>query len=444
MAEKNDNGIDLNSYYSRNGSKPSSYHKKKGKRYKKRKKALIAAISVVLTITVILASLFFYALSVMNKIGRDEDFGDTDFSQLGIDGTIDKNIINIALFGVDARKIDDFSGRSDSIMILSINKKKNTIKLVSVMRDSLVPIEKSSGTTYGKINSAYASGGPTLAVKTLNTLFGLDIRDYATVNFYGMADIIDAVGGIEVEITKSEITADLGINAMINEQCIYLNLNPRDYFINKTGVQKLNGVQAVAYARIRHAKSAMGSNDDYGRTERQRLVMKLLLEKALATSPLKYPSLINKLTPYIKTSLSNSEIASLAMFLVKKPEMIQSRIPHDEYIINDDYRGAGSSSVYYNYEFAGKVLRAFLYDDISPEDYFKEHGVDKTQWFKAFGNHIGNNDDEPASNDTPNTPQEDNSSSGTSSSGNSSSDSSSDTSSSDSSPDSSTDTEAGN
>lgn len=441
MAEKNDNGIDLNSFYSRNGSKPSSYRKKKGKRYKKRKRAMIAAISVVLTITVVLASLFIYAISVMNKISRDEDFVDTDFSQLGIDGTIDKNIINIALFGVDARKIDDFSGRSDSIMILSINKKKDTIKLVSVMRDSLVPIEKSSGTTYGKINSAYASGGPTLAVKTLNTLFGLDIRDYATVNFYGMADIIDAVGGIEVEITKNEITADLGINAMINEQCIYLNLNPRDYFINKTGVQKLNGVQAVAYARIRHAKSSMGSNDDYGRTDRQRLVMKLLLEKALATSPLKYPSLINKLTPYIKTSLSNSEMTSLAMFLVKKPEMIQSRIPHDEYIINDDYRGAGSSSVYYNYEFAGKVLRAFLYDDISPEDYFKEHGVDKTQWFKASGNYIGNNDDEPASNDTSHTSQGDTSSN----SGSSSSDSSSsDTSSSDSSSDSSADTETEN
>lgn len=405
MANKN-NGVDLNSFYSRSGGSPAPRVSKKKKA--KRNKALTAVISVVLVLAILFSSLFVYALVVMGKINRDSEFNDASLNQLGISQVIDKSVINIALFGVDTRELDSFSGRSDSIMILSVNKKDNTIKLVSIMRDSLVPIEKESGTTYGKINSAYASGGPVLAVKTLNTLFGLDIRDYATVNFYGMADIIDAVGGIEVEITQNEIDAKLGINAMINEQCIYLDLNPRDYFVKETGVQHLNGVQAVAYARIRHAKSAMGSNNDYGRTERQRLVMKLLLEKALSTSPLKYPSLINKLTPYIKTSLSNSEMLSLALFLVGRPEMIQSRVPHDEYIIDDNYKGAGSSAVYYNYEFAGKVLRAFFYDNITPEDYFEEHGVDKTKWFTTSGNYISENDDEPSPDEIPDeTPEDD-------------------------------------
>ena len=388
------NNIDLNSF-------SSKANRKKPKKKYTALKIIAALLALLLVITV------GYAAIVMARINRDRDFGKDD---LGISGTIDKKVINIALFGVDTRKIDDFSGRSDSIMILSINKRDNTIRLVSVMRDSLVPIEKEGGLTYGKINTAYASGGPTLAVKTLNSLYGLDIKDYATVNFYGMADIIDALGGIEVEITKDELTANLGINAMINEQCIYLNLNPNDYFVKKTGVQKLNGVQAVAYARIRHAKNSFGNNNDFGRTERQRLVMQLLLEKALKTNPLKYPSIINKLAPYIKTSLTNSEMLSLGAFLIRRPKMEQSRIPHNEYIIDDDYRGAGASTVYYNYEFAGKVLRAFFYEGISPEDYFKTNGVDKTGWFKASGNYVSEKDDEPTDEPTDEEQPEDTSS----------------------------------
>ncbi len=376
--------IDLNSYSSRSKNKKSP------------KKKHIFLRLFVLFLAVFVAVIFCYGAVVMARINRDRDFNKNEFSDLGFSKTIDKKVINIALFGVDTRKLDDFSGRSDSIMILSINKRNNKIKLVSIMRDSLVPIEKNGGTTYGKINSAYASGGPALAVKTLNTLYGLDIKDYATVNFYSMADIIDALGGIEVEITKDELTAKLGINAMINEQCIYLNLNPNDYFVRETGKQKLNGVQAVAYSRIRHAKNSFGSNNDFGRTERQRLVLNLLFEKALNTNPLKYPAIVNKLAPYIKTSLTNSEMLSLGAFLLRRPKIEQSRIPHNEYIIDDNYKGAGASTVYYNYEFAGKVLRAFLYDNISPEDYFSENGVDKTKWFKATGNYVSEKDDEPS------------------------------------------------
>jgi LCP family protein required for cell wall assembly len=415
--------------------------------HKSKKKKFPIFRVFVLIIAILLAIIFCYGAIIMARINRDKDFTDNSFSDLGIEGTIDKKVINIALFGVDTRKIDDFSGRSDSIMILSVNKRDNTIRLVSIMRDSLVPIEKNGGTTYNKINTTYASGGPALAVKTLNTLYGLDIKDYATVNFYGMADIIDALGGIEVEITKDELTAKLGINAMINEQCIYLNLDPKDYFVTKTGVQKLNGVQAVAYARIRHAKNSFGSNNDFGRTERQRLVMKLLLEKALKTNPLKYPSVINKLAPYIKTSLKNSEMLSLGSFLLRRPKLEQSRIPHNEYIIDADYRGAGASAVYYNYEYAGKVLRAFLYDGIAPEEYFKENGVDKTKWFKSTGeSFVSDKDDEPTEEELPDENLPDDTSSDTesdtesdvssdtsdNSSGDNSNDSSSDTSSDDS------------
>ncbi len=400
------NNIDLNSF---------SSHKNTGKKKntkKSKKKKRIILLSIVLSLVIIISCFVGYGVRVMTKINRDKEFNNEDLSNLGITQVIDENVINIALFGVDARQVGDFSGRSDSIMILSVNKKNSTLKLVSVMRDSLVPINNNGKTVYNKINTAYSLGGPTLAVKTLNTLFGLDIKDYVTVNFYAMADIIDAMGGIEVEITKDEITADLGINTMIKEICYYLKVKPDSYLITKPGKQKLNGVQAVAYSRIRHAKNAMGSNNDFGRTERQRLVLELLLEKVLDTSPLKYPSIVNKLAPYIKTSLSNSEILSMGKSLVNRPSMIQSRIPHDKYIINADFRGTGASSVYYNYEFAGKVLRAFLYDDISPEDYFKENGVDKTGWFKSSGATVSRNESasqqsRPENNATPSAPTQD-------------------------------------
>jgi hypothetical protein len=175
--------------------------------------------------------------------------------------------------------------------------------------------------------------------------------------------------------------------------------------------------------------------------------MKLLLEKALKTNPLKYPTIINKLAPYIKTSLKNSEMLSLGSFLLRRPKMEQSRIPHNEYIIDDDYRGAGASTVYYNYEYAGKVLRAFLYDGTAPEEYFKENGIDKTKWFKSTGeSFVSDKDDEPTEEELPNeNPTDDTSSDITddtqsdissdttdNSSGDNSNDSSSDTSSDDS------------
>ena len=209
MSDKNTN-INLNSYYSGN----SEHHKyKKRKRrnkftkwwgsLKKSKKILLSVIASLLALIILLGSfIFIYVKIILDKIGSDDDFSKLNSSDLGIENVIDENVFNIALFGVDSRKKGDFTGLSDSIMILSVDKINNTVKIVSIMRDSLVPIEKDGKTSYNKINSAYSLGGPSLAVKTLNTLFGLDISAYATVNFYGMADIIDAVGGIEIEVTQ--------------------------------------------------------------------------------------------------------------------------------------------------------------------------------------------------------------------------------------------------
>ena len=274
--------------------------KMKGKHYSKRKRGnkftnwwrglqkwqrvtAVSCTSVVLVLAIavgVFRIVFNYNYNDITK--KPED--------LGFESVINDKIVNVALFGIDTRDLKSFKGLSDSIMIISLNTETKKVKIMSVMRDTLVPITYNGKTTYGKINSAYSKGGPELAIKTLNTIFGLDISEYATVNFYGMADIIDAVGGIEVELAKGELdamvheygyVANLGLNGNVEEICKYKGLDPSKYYIKEAGVQHLNGVQAVAYARIRHAANVEGVNDDYGRTDRQRLVMEQLFNKAV-------------------------------------------------------------------------------------------------------------------------------------------------------------------
>ncbi|MBE6729225.1 MAG: LytR family transcriptional regulator [Ruminococcaceae bacterium] len=385
------NDVNLNSFYSGNGEKRTYKKRKKRSRFikwwnslTKGKRIFLGVTSSILALLIVLGSVgLIWVNVILGKIGSDNDFP-TDNGDLGFENVINENVFNIALFGVDSRKKGDFTGLSDSIMILSVNKSENTVKIVSIMRDSLVPVEHKGKVSYSKINSAYNRGGPTLAVKALNTVFGLDISAYATVNFYGMADIIEAIGGIEVEITQQEIDDTVyGLNALIKEHYVNIGKDPTPYYIYTPGVHKVNGMQAVAYARIRKAVNAYGSTDDFGRTERQRIVMKKIMEKALAMDVTTYPSLVNKLTPYVRTSLTNKQMLSLAAQLAKKPTLIQTRVPHDDYIINADYRGTGASAVYYNYKYAGKVIRAFLYDNIIPEDYFAANGVDLTGWHNS-------------------------------------------------------------
>ena len=133
----------------------------------------------------------------------DKEFRQLTNEELGISeeaAQLPKEVINIALFGVDSRS-GGFSGNTDSIMIISIDEVHDKVKITSIMRDSLVYLD---GKGYAKINSAYGRGGPELALKTINTHLGLNIQHYATVNFAGMIQIVDAVGGVEVSITEAE------------------------------------------------------------------------------------------------------------------------------------------------------------------------------------------------------------------------------------------------
>lgn len=357
-----------------------------GRRQKWQKAVMISATSLVLVLAITVGALFKVFDYNYNNITGDPE-------NLGFESVIDKKITNVALFGIDSRQVDSFKGLSDSIMILSLNSETKKVKVISVMRDSLVPITYNGKTVYGKINSAYSKGGPELAIKTLNTIFGLDISEYATVNFYGMADIIDAVGGIDVELAEGELDVygyengvriNWGINGMIAEQCGYMGIDPSKYYVKKAGLQHLNGVQAVAYARIRHAANIEGTNDDFGRTDRQRYVMEQLFNKAVTLNTAQYISLAKSLIPCSETSLSYSQILSLAVnILLASPTFEQSRVPLDEYRMESKSISGYGSCLYYDLDYAGKIIRAFIYNDITPEDYIEINGVEKNDWYAS-------------------------------------------------------------
>lgn len=337
---------------------------------------VIALLSLVLVLVIVVGFILGYIIKLSATYNHDDDFWLENVQP------ISKDVTNIALFGLDTRDMNSFEGLSDSIMVLSLNKKTGTIKIVSVMRDSLVKIPGYENPR--KINTAYSLGGPTLAVQTLNSNFGLDINEYAAVNFAGMADIIDAVGGITVNVLKSELNATNGLNHNIKHQAQIAGVEPQ--YVEKAGQQKLNGLQAVAWARIRSVATEGGEGNDFGRTDRQRYVMEQLLNIATNMGVSEYPSLINGLLPYVKTSLSVSEIASLSTLLVRDIGFEESRIPQNKYIINGNFSVSGvGSTVYYNLDYAAKVLYAYLYEGISPDDYMEQNGIDKTGWYGTNG-----------------------------------------------------------
>ena len=353
---------------------------------RKKKRLIISLTSVFLVIAMLLSWFFIYWRYNYNPITSDPE-------KLGFEGKIDKDVINIALFGIDTRNKKTFKGNSDSIMILSLNTELKTVKIVSVMRDTIVPInEEGKRTRYSKINAAYAKS-PELAIKTLNEIFDLDISEYATVNFFGMTEIIDAVGGIDATVTQDELTwkghDHPNLNNCMDEICKNLGLDAKKYYINSPGEYHMNGVQAVAYSRVRNCKSIWGTNNDYGRTDRQRHVMEQLFNKAITLPKGKYTDLAQALIPCTETSLSYRQIIGLAFnILLEHPTFTQARLPQEDWLMRFRWSGYGSV-VYFDLDYAAKVLHAMFYDNVTLEDYVKENGVGKNDWFAKIGSSSG-------------------------------------------------------
>lgn len=336
-------------------------------------------VAAVLIIAIIACSAFYVVKSIFsynyNEIEKTPEI-------LGFEEVKDERIINIALFGVDTRSEDSFKGRSDAIMILSVNTGTNKIKLISVMRDSFVPITQNGSTYHNKINSAYANGGPELAIKTLNTIFDLDISEYVTVNFFRLAEIIDLVGGVEIEVTPSEISH---INSGVREVCYAKGETYTGPDITSSGIQHLNGVQATAYSRIRYTSNFEGTNNDYGRTDRQRYVMEQLYKKVLAMDKAQYAKLVKPILACCETSLTYGEIIQVILgVLSKNPTFEETRVPETSFLMTSPRTNAGSV-VYYDLNFAAKLIHSFIYKDIKPQKFIDTNGIEKNDWFaKGF------------------------------------------------------------
>lgn len=210
-----------------------------------------------------------------------------------------KGYYNIALFGVDSRNGDLGKGnRSDTIIVASINQDTQEIKLISVFRDTFLNLGNDS---YNKCNAAYANGGPEQAISMLNTNLDLDITDYVTVGFGGLIDSVNALGGIEMEVTDAEISH------LNNYQLTMAEELGVDYIpVEHSGKQLLNGMQATAYCRIRYTKG-----DDFRRAERQRDVLMAMMEKAKDASVSELTEMVNAILPEVETSLGVNDILSV-------------------------------------------------------------------------------------------------------------------------------------
>ena len=284
--------------------------KKKGGSFGKFVKALFV-------IVIILAVLFAGISYVMTKRAYDQmtiaSAGDADNEALTADG-----VTNILLIGNDSR-LNGSDGRSDAMILLSISKTSGKIMMTSFLRDMYVEIP---GHGSNRLNAAYSFGGAELLMETIEKNFDIPVNRYILVNFEAFANVVDAVGGIDLELSPEEV---IWVDAYLNE---YNELTGHEFGYNylyqvEGGMIHLNGPQALAYSRNRYIGT------DFGRTERQRKVMEQIIKKAPAAVLTNSFGLIDGLCPNLTTNMSFSEVYSLVLrspFLLKN-ERVSGSIP---------------------------------------------------------------------------------------------------------------------
>ena len=211
----------------------------------------------------------------------------------------------VAVFGVDSRNGDVGKGANADVQIIAnVNMGTGDITLTSVYRDTYLNLGK--GDRYSKSNAAYAEGGPEQAVAMLNKNLDLDIENYVTFNWKAVADVIDLLGGVDIDVSKA---AFYYMNAYIHETCLKSGIsaqNPAAMYIKNAGPQHLNGVQAVAYARLRYMDS------DFERTKRQREVISQCLDLAKKTDLATLTKIIDTVLPQVAFNIDTADIIELA------------------------------------------------------------------------------------------------------------------------------------
>ena len=264
--------------------------------------------------------------------------------------SLGEGYLNVALFGVDSREGDlEKNTRTDCIIVASLNKETKEIKMASVYRDTLLDLSEG---TLQKCNAAYSFGGPKQAINMLNMNLDLDIQNYVTVDFKAIADTIDLLGGLDIELTEAEVKY---IGDFIGETGDVAGRDRGDvHYVEGAGLQHLDGVQATTYARIRST-----AGGDFTRTERQRLVIEKMVEKILKSDLATINKIIDEVFPKIYTNFTMTEILSYAKYFNQYKLGENTGFPIDK--ATDTISGLGSIVIPVSLEDNVKKLHEFLF-----------------------------------------------------------------------------------
>lgn len=360
----------------RTSGRPGTKKVSRAQREAKQKRKLIIFGVEVIVILIMVGVLYL----VLNTTDTEPHFTALDPENLNIPEQIQAQkevggamhgYMNIALFGVDARNETELykNSRSDTIMIASINMDTGDIKLVSVYRDSYLNLGNDK---YHKCNGAYSAGGAAQAVGMLNMNLDMDITDFVTVGYAGLAEVIDGLGGVYIDVSKDEMghlnNYQYSIIGKLAKKYIdvpsELNFDPDEYFndyevvlVKEPGYQKLNGLQAAAYCRIRYV------GDDFQRTARQREVIKAIEAQAKQTDLATLTKAFEKAADDIYTSLDVKTIMELLPKIADYRIVDESGFPEMTMRQSINMGAKGACEVPVNLESSVSWLHGFLFGD---------------------------------------------------------------------------------
>ena len=307
-----------------------------GKNKAKKTRNIVILVIEVMVLAIMLGVLWFVTKAT------DEDTGiqrvEIPEEEIEVNEGVEENenletYRTIALFGLDSTVGElKQNTRSDTIMIASINSETKEVRLMSVYRDTYLNL---GNDTYNKCNAAYAKGGPKQAINMLNMNLDLDITDFAAVGFKGVIDVVDAVGGVWIEVDSAELEH-------INNYQISISENLKtDYIpVKTTGLQKLNGLQATAYCRIRYT-----AGDDFKRTERQREVLPAIMEEAKDLDVASLTKIANNVFGNFYTSVDLQEVISLLSDLPSYTIIDEGGFPSNDFRTGATIGGIGDSVI---------------------------------------------------------------------------------------------------
>ena len=332
------------------------------KKWSKKKKALVAfgtTVGTLALVVVLVVGWFLFRINYLDESQRvASDLTDTELAAQETlpprdqdQVLLDEKVINILLIGEEKINSGNGNGRSDSMMIASMNTEDKTLKIVSIMRDSYVSIP---GYRNNKLNAAFSFGGGDLLCETIEQNFGIDLDGYVRVDFAGFRKLIDELGGVEIELTEAEAQY----------------LNTTNYISDKSqrnvvpGKQTASGTQALGYCRVRKRAAINGENDDFGRTYRQRAVLTQVYSKVKDLNAVEMVSIVNKLLPYVSTNIVKVDILNYAKAVLQMgiPEIQQKRIPLDGKYYGQRFSNCGSALVI-DFDANNQALWEFIYGD---------------------------------------------------------------------------------